>query len=192
MRKVLGLYERELNPTLERILPSVSRVLDVGANDGYFTLGCAAAFRRLGKAGEIIAFEPQQQHVQTLQRSTRQDIIGATHISIFQTLVGGEVGPGITTLDTVRWKVGDPNSRDHTLVKIDVEGAEVDVLKGALSWLGPTNYFIIEVHEEPFLESISRLFETRGLRITKVNQRPSRLLGREMRSENNWWLISEH
>src|SRR6266508_5843257 len=117
MRKVLGLYERELNPTLERILPSVSRVLDVGANDGYFTLGCAAAFRRLGKAGEIIAFEPQQQHVQTLQRSTRQDIIGATHISIFQTLVGGEVGPGITTLDTVRWKVGDPNSRDHTLVK---------------------------------------------------------------------------
>ena len=192
MRKVLGLYERELNPTLERILPSVSRVLDVGANDGYFTLGCAAAFRRLGKAGEIIAFEPQQQHVQTLQRSTRQDIIGATHISIFQTLVGGEVGPGITTLDTVHWKVGDPNSRDHTLVKIDVEGAEVYVLKGAFSWLGPTNYFIIEVHEEPFLESISRLFETRGLRITKVNQRPSRLLGREMRSENNWWLISEH
>jgi hypothetical protein len=49
---------------------------------------------------------------------------------------------------------GAPYSRDHTLVKIDVEGAEMDVLEGAMSWLNPTNYFVIEVHQESFLDSI--------------------------------------
>ena len=62
VRKILGLYERELNMWLELALQKVTRVLDVGANDGYFTFGCAAVFRRLGKAGEIIAFEPQARH----------------------------------------------------------------------------------------------------------------------------------
>ena len=38
----------------------VSRVVDVGANDGYFTFGSAAAFRRLAKTGEIIACEPRE------------------------------------------------------------------------------------------------------------------------------------
>src|SRR5436309_1401204 len=62
LRKLVGLYEYELNRWLKTVLPRVKRVLDVGANDGYFTFGCAAAFRRLGKTGEILAFEPQQQH----------------------------------------------------------------------------------------------------------------------------------
>ena len=66
MRKILGLYEWELNAWLVQALHRVTRVLDVGANDGYFTFGCAAAFRRLGNAGEIIAFEPQARHVATV------------------------------------------------------------------------------------------------------------------------------
>src|SRR5437588_5339980 len=69
LRKIFGLYEHELNPWLNRSLPRVRRVIDVGANDGYFTFGCAAAFRRLGKTAEIIAFEPQQEHVNTLRQS---------------------------------------------------------------------------------------------------------------------------
>ena len=60
MRKMFEIYERELNSWLEQVLRRVTRVLDVGANDGYFTFGCAAAFGRLGKTGEIIAFEPRR------------------------------------------------------------------------------------------------------------------------------------
>src|SRR5947209_10076602 len=63
LRKVFGLYEHELNPWLEKALNRVNGVIDVGANDGYFTFGCAAAFRRLGKAGRIIAIECQDQHI---------------------------------------------------------------------------------------------------------------------------------
>jgi hypothetical protein len=190
LRKILGLYEHELNPYLERVLPSVTRVIDVGANDGYFTFGCAAAFRRLGKAGEIISFEPQERHVRTLGQSIAQKSAGNTRISIVQALVGTQVGPGTTTLDAVRWNLGDPICRNNTLVKIDVEGAELDVLKGASSWLDPSNHFLIEVHEESLLESIVRLFGSRSLQLARIDQRPIRLLGREMRSTQNWWLVS--
>ena len=58
VRKVLGLYEHELNPWLDRALARADLVLDVGANDGYFTFGCAAALRRHSRPVKILAFEP--------------------------------------------------------------------------------------------------------------------------------------
>ena len=189
MRKVFGLYEHELNAWLESTLRRVTRVLDVGANEGYFTFGCAAAFRRLGKKGEIIAFEPEQRHLDSLQASIKKQPIG-TQITLLKSLVGSEINSETTTLDAVRWRTGEPGSRTHTLVKIDVEGAELDVLNGALSWVRLDNYFVIEVHQEPFLEIIQRLFAARGLQLNRVNQRPLPLVGREMRSEKNWWLVS--
>lgn len=190
MRKMLGLYEHELNPWLKLALRRVTRVLDVGANDGYFTFGCAAAFLRLGKGGQIIAFEPQQRHIDTLRESIGKQRVGTTQITLLQTLVGGEIRTGATTLDAVRWQKGDPKCRTNTLVKIDVEGVELDVLAGASSWLNPRNYFVIEIHQRTLLESIARLFAKHGMEVIRVNQRPSPFFGREMRSEENWWLVS--
>ena len=68
--EVLGLYEHELNPWLKRVLPRVTRVLN-GANDGYFTFGCTAAFQRQGKGGEIIGFEPQEQRLPAAAKASR-------------------------------------------------------------------------------------------------------------------------
>jgi hypothetical protein len=191
MRKILGLYEHELNTWLNKALPRVTRVLDVGANDGYFTFGCAAAFRRLGKVAEIIAFEPQQQHIDVLRESVDKQPKGATQIRLLQTLVGKEVRSGTTTLDVIGWNIGDPEDRTCTLVKIDVEGAELDVLQGGLSWLNSSNCFVIEVHDEALLKTIPQLFAARGLRLARVNQRPLPFIGRELRSEKNWWLVSD-
>jgi hypothetical protein len=192
LRKIFGLYEHELNSWLNKVLPRVTRVLDVGANDGYFTFGCAAAFRRLGRTGEIIAFEPQQEHIETLQESIRVQPTSAITVTIVQALVGSDTRAGVTSLDAVHSQAAnDSESRTDTLVKIDVEGAELEVLNGATSWLRPTNYFVIEVHEESFLEGIIRVFGARGLRLIRVDQRPLPLLGREARSEKNWWLVSD-
>lgn len=189
-RKILGLYEHELNRWLEVVLHRIGRVVDVGANDGYFTFGCAAAFRRLGKCGEIVAFEPDERHFKTLQESVNEPQ-DAVQITLIQKLVGREVRLGMTTLDTIRWKTGNPIDRSDTFVKIDVEGAELDVLAGAESWLNVGNCFLIEVHKEPFLDRITRLFADRGLTLERVDQRPLALIGREVRDEKNWWLVSQ-
>ena len=191
MRKVLGIYEHELNPWLEKALQRVTRVIDVGANDGYFTFGCAAAFRRLGKTGEILSFEPQTQHIDALQHSLNRLPVGATKIRLVQTLVGHEEGSGITTLDAVHWETGEPTCRTNTLIKIDVEGDELEVLRGASSWLKRANYFVIEVHRESLLKIVEHLFAGHGLHLKRINQQSLPLIGREMRSEDNWWLASD-
>ena len=191
LRKIFGLYEHELNNWLEQALRRVSRVIDVGANDGYFTFGSAAAFRRLGKTGEIIACEPQDRHVAILRESVASQAQTGIRFEIVHALVGRELKPGIITLDSLRSAVDDPNDKVSTLLKIDVEGAEVDVIAAGLSWLQPFNLFVIEVHQERFLDPLRDLFAEQGLRLMQVDQRPLLLLGRETREEKNWWLVSD-
>lgn len=190
LRKIFGLYEYELNGWLEHALRRVTRVLDVGANDGYFTFGCAAAFRRLGKTGEIIAFEPQARHVTILRESIAAQMETPAHFEIVQAVVGKALKPGMTTLDAVRWSIGHPTDKTKTLVKIDVEGAELDVIEGGRSWLHPSNLFVIEVHEERFVEPFRALFAEQGLRLVQMNQRTLFLLGRETHDVKTRWLVS--
>ena len=185
LRKIFGLYEHELNPWLEQALRRVARVLDVGANDGYFTFGCAAAFRRMGRAGEIICFEPQARHVKDLRTSVAAQGDSDIQFEIVPALVGGALGDGITTLDA--WPADE---RRNTLVKIDVEGAELDVVEGAASWLVPSNLFLIEVHHEETVGKIRETFMQRNLELDCIRQRPLPFLGREQREESNQWLVS--
>jgi hypothetical protein len=75
-------------------------------------------------------------------------------------------------------------------VKIDVDGPEVDVIEGGRCWLRQSNLFVIEVHEEGFLDRLRALFAEKQLRLVLVRQRPLPLLGRESRPKNNCWLVS--
>jgi hypothetical protein len=186
LRKVLGLYEYELNAWLEQALPKVTRLLDVGANDGYFTFGCAAAFERLRIAAEIVCFEPQAVHAAELRRAIDARVPSGVHIQLVEALVGDRLGDGRTTLDALACE-----GRRKTLVKIDVEGAEIDVLRGAGSWIGPSNVFVIEVHQRHYLDLIRRIFADRGAPVVQVDQRPLPLLGRGARDAENWWLVSD-
>jgi hypothetical protein len=185
LRKSLGLYEHELNGWLESALGQVTRVLDVGANDGYFTFGCAAAFRRLGVAGEIIGFEAQAQHVRELRSSVVAQEAGGVSIDIRHAFVGDRTANEFFALDDLTTA-----DRSQTLVKIDVEGAEEAVIAGAATWLRPGNLFVIEVHRAEYIERLQATFRSKGLSLDLVEQRPLPILGREERDPNNWWLVS--
>lgn len=187
LRKILGLYEHELNDWLEQVLHRVTRVVDVGANDGYFAFGCGAAFKRMGKSGEIVAIENQDQHIVKLRSSIKAQ--GRTDVTyqLVQAYAGREDKPGYVTLDSL----AKPGQQTNTMVKIDVEGAEMEVVEGARKWICPSNYFVIEVHEERFLPQLQKIFAAHGHALLQVNQRPLPVLGREQRELNNWWLVSE-
>jgi hypothetical protein len=191
LRKVFGLYERELNDWLERVLPRVSTVIDVGANDGYFTFGCAAAFRRLGKVGEVISFEPEAQAFKQLRSSLASQRSEAVQISLHEQSVGAETCTTTITLNAFAQQKGTQRLPENALIKMDVEGAELEVIAGASLWLNSTNYFLIEVHAEPFLESLITTFSGRGMKLRRINQRPLPIFGYENRSRQNWWLVSE-
>jgi hypothetical protein len=76
--------------------------------------------------GEIIGFEPQARLVEELRGNiTDQGQLGV-RLRIVQALVGRELGEGKTTLDAL-----PESDRRNTPIKIDVGGAELDVLAGA-------------------------------------------------------------
>jgi len=191
LRKIFGLYEHELNDWLEEALRRVSRVVDVGANDGYFTFGSAAAFRRLGKTGEIIACEPQDRHVAMLHESAASQAKTGIRFEIVHALVGRELKPGMITLDSLRPPIDNSNDKVSTLVKIDVEGAELDVIEGGRSWLGRSNYFVIEVHQYELVGQLRDIFAEKGLTLVQLNQQRLRMIGGELRERENSWLVSD-
>ena len=187
LREVAGLYERELNQWIEEAIRRTDAVIDVGANDGYFCFGCAAAFRRIRKSGRIVAIEAQEQHIGKLECSLTTESTIDVPISLIHAFAGATDGDGFVTLDGL----DDSISRTDTLIKIDVEGAEIDVLDGARGWMNPSNLFVIEVHREEFLSSISDRFAAAGMHVLQINQQPHPLLGRERRDLENWWLVSD-
>ena len=135
---------------LQRFVPPGSGAIDVGANIGFFTLRFA---RWTGSGGQVIAIEPEPENLAVLRRrlaASRQnervivimaiaaEAAGIGHLEINRDHPGdhkiGTSGVPVTavTLDAVLAQHGSPAI---SLVKIDVQGAEMRVLKGATGLL---------------------------------------------------------
>jgi hypothetical protein len=194
LRKVFGVYEQEPNRWLEGALSRSETVIDIGANDGYLTFGCAAAFQRLKKPGKILAFEPYKKAYAQLLATQRRyrlnkDFVTNIKISIENRSVGSAESAQSTTLDTLTWE-GRVIQPQCALIKIDVEGAECDVIDGASRWLNESNLFLIEVHREKDAGAIQARFAREGLELDCIRQRPLPLLGHEHRQKGNCLLVS--
>jgi hypothetical protein len=184
LRQIFGLYEHELNDWITSALPHVDKVLDVGASQGYFAFGCAAAFRRLKKPAEIHVFEPEL--IPELESSLKNQP-SSPPIYLHRTWVGGVDDKSTITLDSFTTHVEPRNA----LIKIDVEGMEVEVINSAAQWLNSTNRFLIEVHwHEDYITSLQDTFGRYGLKLDLINQAPLPIIGRENRAANCWWLVS--
>jgi len=138
-------------------------VLDVGAQIGLFTLRAA---RRVGTQGRVIALEPEASNHALLLRNVALNRLrnvtvlrkAASSASGVRTLFLSPVNPGIhslslrvgdlgvevetLTLDRVAKEAG---LRELDLLKVDVEGEELEVLKGAAELLPRTREIVLEV-----------------------------------------------
>lgn len=141
------------------LLPG-SVFLDVGAHIGYFSLKAAVA---VGKSGRVVAFEPNPETVALLNDNVRAS--GANNVTVEpiactdreQTLTlyaAGEINTGMSSLARANANVTEEGPKPYTVrgrpidavvrelnlnrvdaIKIDVEGAELLVLKGTLDTL---------------------------------------------------------
>lgn len=141
----LGLYEYRKQRIFARLIQSGSVVYDVGAHAGFYTL---LASRLVGGNGTVVAFEPLPRNVEFLRkhvllnRCANVEIIEAAvsdtegrlafqeHESSY---MGGLTPQGNIQVTSVCLDALTESGRipPPTYVKIDVEGGEEKVLKGA-------------------------------------------------------------
>lgn len=144
-----GTYEPGKVEAMTEYLRPGDVVYDVGAHVGYFT---AVASRLVGPEGRVLAFEPRPLNLGLLRRHVERN--GLENVRVLDAAVGDTAGEGrfrddtgsgtghLTTGDgiPVRVVVLDDLVRrgelpPPTAIKVDVEGGETAVLRGAESIL---------------------------------------------------------
>lgn len=144
LRILNGTYEREQTRLFQEHIRPGATVLDVGAHVGYYTLLSAVL---AGPGGKVHAFEPNPANADFLRRHVRINRLG--NVRVEQAAVSDRAGRARFDFGTgsgtghladagaleVRTLRLDDYCAEHglapTAVKIDVEGAEMSVLKGA-------------------------------------------------------------
>lgn len=162
---VLG--NRRIHRLLDRSLTPGATVIDVGAHTGYNTVYAAT---RVGSAGRVIAIEPTADNVTVLEENVRANHLAQVEIravaagrrrerrpffvrgahsavnSLFERSVYAHV-TGVESIEVV--PVDDVIAGDADLVKIDVEGGELEVLGGMTRLLhAPSIRLIVEWHPQ--------------------------------------------
>ncbi len=167
---VLGAFKPDLQKFMELNLRRGSVFYDVGANVGFFSL---LAARLAGPEAKVLSFEPIKENVSKLSENVRRNQFD--NVRIFPIALGAANGERTFQLsESPTWgkfkgvaqEVPNKYVRDITVqvrrlddlvsaenlpppefIKIDVEGAELEVIEGARDTLvryGPT--LMIELH----------------------------------------------
>lgn len=182
----LGSYEKEKQLLMKEYIKPRQTVFDVGANVGFYVLLSA---KIVGKTGKVVAFEPVNSNVEKIKRHIKINKI--ENCIIEETAIGKEVGE-------VKFQEGTNNSvgkissngsqtvKIETLdsycertglipdcIKIDVEGAEADVLIGAEKTLRKGNSTIfLATHGTEVHKKCCKILTEWGYELRNIDDKP--------------------
>lgn len=190
LARVIGRYEVQKHKALDTYLKPGGTFVDVGVNKGDFSLRAA---RIVGDAGKVMAFEPAPDNCEWIRRSiglndygnirlhemALSDADGSATLFISNTsgwhslaeerkaAARGEIEVQTRKLDTVMAENGLAGPVD--VMKIDVEGAEMSVLRGAEAVLSSNHdmTLLIDIHPQVGVDpqEVCAFLEDRGFSI---------------------------
>jgi hypothetical protein len=185
MQVYLGLWEREVYPWLERLSQGIATAVDIGAGEGDYTL----FLLKKTHAKMVYAFEPNTQVSLALTHNLDlNDMGGTARLQLSDKFVGANCSEQQVALDSVKTLLDSP-----CLIKVDAEGHEEEILKGAQCILNahPDVRWLIETHSKDLESACIRLFSASGFSTEVILNAWWRLFVPEDRFvEQNRWLAA--
>lgn len=181
---VVGLCERETYAWLERLTRNIGSAVDVGADRGEM----AIYLLRRTSAKRVLAFEPNPENAAVFERNLMANgLAGNGDLRVVAKFLGDREDAEWTTLDACAGELPEP-----VFVKIDVDGGEADVLRGAGKLLrSARSRFLIETHSLELERLCARMladyrFDTKVIR----NAWWRRIVPEHRPIAHNRWLVA--
>ena len=183
----LGSYEFRKRKAFERIIPAGAVVYDIGANVGFFSLLSSVL---AGPEGQVFAFEPLPRNVAFFRQHIALNRID--NITLIEAAVSKESGEA-------RFDLGESSAMGHiadsgeirvevvsldelldkgempppNYMKVDVEGAEFDVLQGARKLLAACHpALFLDTHQREAHNPTIALLQSLGYRFEILDGKP--------------------
>jgi predicted RNA methylase len=181
MQVYLGLWEAEIGKVLLAELKTARFLIDVGAGGGEL----AALFARQAQVSIVHAVEPVLSEVARLRRNLGLNGLDEGKVRVVTKLIGEKLAD-----DTIRLDALEVPPSGIGVVKIDVDGAEMEVLRsGEALFRRPAMRTIVETHSRQLETECEQFFRERGYRTTVIPNAWWRALIPEQRPiEHNRWL----
>lgn len=180
----LGLYERETFRWIERLSQNLDAAIDIGVAEGEFTL----FFLKRTSAKRVWAFEPDREVIPLFRENLHLNgLADAARLELRHEFVTESSNNDEVALDTLATLVQPP-----CLIKVDTEGAEARILRGAraLSNL-PDIRWLIETHSKALEAECVQLLTSYGFRTRIIPQATWRVVVPDYRPlEHNRWLAA--
>ena len=186
---LFGDFEAKELAHVVRYLRPGDVAFDVGANVGLYSVATAGA---VGASGQVICVEPMPQNIAMIQRNARENRLDNIHCvacavsdsqgtaqlhlandSAYPSLLAVEENRGtgrtltvaMRTLDDIWQEAGTPAVR---FIKLDVEGAELQALRGATRLLASCRPAVLfEANSQQAFAQLSGFFESIGFTLSQ-------------------------
>ena len=184
-QRIIGMDEREIQKTFKQFSRNSKLFIDIGASDGYYGL----IYRKLNKNGLIYLFDGESSFKETQIINFSLNNFPLTKVELFNKYVGSENNDTTITLNDII----KPELNDIILIKIDVEGAEYNVLVGLSKILKNYNCkLIIETHSKKLEEECIKYLLELGYTFKIITKGWYRLIMPESRPiDHNHWLSAQ-
>jgi hypothetical protein len=180
----LGLYERETYSYIKRLTRDILTFFDVGAADGLMTIYALART----DAEQVISFEPQKALHANIRIALKANSLGQVEaLRLLPHFVGAHDDENTCRLDSFKGQVAYP-----CFLKIDVDGPEAEVIKGAEGLLKDGDCrLLVETHSLANESDCIKLLQSMGFRVNIVPNAWWRMFFPERRIiEHNRWLVA--
>jgi FkbM family methyltransferase len=185
-----GLFDLTVSEVLARLIDPGDTVIDAGANVGYMTVLAATA---AGRGGRVLAFEPHPDLFAVLQQNAGNAMRSGCRVEVRQVALGENRGhallripqsfadnDGLATLavggpapihgvQVVVERLDDLIDTGASMLKLDVEGFEASVLRGAQRLLSERRlrHIVFEDHDVE-RSAVVRLLKASGYRLFAI------------------------